>query len=95
MHLELLTDVDLIDKYTNWAIETRSVSHSTGVNMAKTAIAIAKWLNYGKSTRRNWSDVQEILDLKELRNEFAEIYTAVRRHMGDTLNSLPLSEWGF
>ena len=24
-----------------------------------------------------------------------DTHTAVRRHMGDTLNSLPLSEWGF
>ena len=79
-HLKLLTDVDLVDKYTDWAIETRSVSHSTGVNMAKTAIAIAKWLNYGKSTRRNWSDVQEILDLKDLRNEFAEKYKKEKQH---------------
>ena len=81
LHLELLTDVDLVDKYTDWAIETRSVSHSTGVNMAKTAIAIAKWLNYGKSTRRNWSDIQGILDLKELRNEFAEKYKEEKQQL--------------
>jgi integrase len=80
LHLELLTDVDSIDRYTIWAVENRSVSHSTGVSMAKTAIAIAKWLNYGKSTRRNWSDVQEILDLKDLRNEFAEKYKKEKQH---------------
>ncbi|MBW4628739.1 MAG: hypothetical protein KME49_25295 [Brasilonema octagenarum HA4186-MV1] len=75
LHLELLTDVDLLDEYTYWVVETRGVSHSTGVNMAKTSIAIAKWLNYDKSTRRNWSDIPLILDLKDLRNEFAEEYS--------------------
>lgn len=74
LHLELLTDVELLDKYAYWAVETRGVSHSTGVNMMKTAIAIAKWLNYDKSTRRNWADIPLILDLKDLRNEFAEEY---------------------
>ena len=80
LHLKLLTDVELVDEYTDWAVTTRSVCHSTGVNMAKTAIAIAKWLNYSKSTRRNWSDVQEILDLKDLRNEFAEKYKKEKQH---------------
>lgn len=74
LHLELLSDVELLDEYTYWAVETRGVSHSTGVNMVKTAIAIAKWLNYDKSTRRNWSDIPLILDLKDLRNELAEEY---------------------
>jgi len=74
LHLKLLTDVELLDDYTHWAVTTRSVCHSIGVNMAKTAIAIAKWLNYDKSTRHNWSDIPEILDLKDLRNEFAEEY---------------------
>lgn len=75
LHLKLLTDVDLLDKYTYWAVETRGVSHSIGVNMVKTAIAIAKRLNYDKSTRRNWSDIELILDLKDLRNEFAQEYS--------------------
>jgi len=81
LHLELLTDVDLLEEYTYWAVETRGVCHSTGVNIAKTAIAIAKWLNYGKSTRRNWSDISLILDLKDLRNEFAQEYSKEKQKL--------------
>ena len=74
LNLSLLTDLDLLDDFVYWAIEERGVSHSTGVNMAKTSIAIAKWLNYDKSCRRNWSDIDLIQDLKGLRNEYAEEY---------------------
>ena len=74
LQLSLLTDIGLIDDFVYWAIEERGVSHSTGVNLAKTAIAIAKWLNYDKSCRRNWSDIPLIQDLKSLRNEYAEEY---------------------
>ena len=81
LNLELLTDVDLLDDYTYWAIETRGVCHSTGVNTAKTAIAIAKWLNYDKSTRRNWSDIPLILDLKDLRNEYAQEYAKEKKQL--------------
>ncbi|MBD1895508.1 hypothetical protein [Coleofasciculus sp. FACHB-129] len=81
LNLERLTDVDLLDKYTYWAIETRGVCHSTGVSMAKTAIAIAKWLNYDKSTRRNWSDIPLILDLQDLRNEYAQEYAKEKEQL--------------
>ncbi len=74
LHLELLTEIGLLDDFVYWAIENRGVSHSTGVNTAKTAIAIAKWLNYEKTARRNWSDIEIIVDLKGLRNEYAEEY---------------------
>jgi hypothetical protein len=49
--------------------------------MAKTAIAIAKWLNYDKSTRRNWSDIPLILDLKDLRNEYAQEYAKEKKQL--------------
>ncbi|MBD1929932.1 hypothetical protein H6F74_27415 [Trichocoleus sp. FACHB-90] len=81
LKLELLTDLDLLDKYTYWAIDTRGVCHCTGVHTAKTAIAIAKWLNYDKSTRRNWSDIGLILDLKDLRNEYAQEYAKERKQL--------------
>lgn len=74
LHLGLLTDPDLLYDCTDWAIETREVCYSFGVNLTKTAIAVAKWMNYDKSKRRNWSDIAIILELKDLRNEFAEEY---------------------
>ena len=74
LNLELMTNMDLLDNYTHWAIKTRGVSHSTGVHTLEAAIAIAKWLNYDKSTRRNWSDIGLILDLQDLRNEYAQKY---------------------
>jgi hypothetical protein len=74
LHLELLTDINLLDEYVYWAIENRGVSYATGNGIAGTAIAIAQWLNYNKSTRHNWSDIPLILNLKDLRNEYAEDY---------------------
>jgi integrase len=55
------------------------VSHSTAVEMAGVAVAIAKWLNYQKSTRRNWLDVPIVLELQDLEGEYAEIYELEKR----------------
>ncbi len=74
LKLELLTNIDLLDEYVYWAIDNRGISYATGKHFADTAIAIAKWLNYEKSARRNWSDIQLILDLQDLRNEYSEDY---------------------
>lgn len=74
LHLELLNEPVLLDDYTYWATETRGVSHSTGVKLTDAAIAVAKWLNYEKSARRSWSDIPIVLELQDLRNEYAEIY---------------------
>jgi hypothetical protein len=81
LHLGLLTDPDLLYDCTYWAIETRGVCHSFGVNLIKTSIAVAKWMNYDKSVRRNWSDIAVILDLKDLRNEFAEEYALEKQQL--------------
>lgn len=78
-HLELLTDVYLLDDYVYWATTTRGVSHATAVEMAGVAVAIAKWLNYQKSTRRNWLDVPIVLELQDLEGEYAEIYELEKR----------------
>jgi len=83
LHLDLLTNIDHLEDFTYWAIETRGVCHSSGVNLTKTAIAIAKWRNYEKSTRRNWSDISEILELKDLRNDFAEEYAIEKQKLDD------------
>lgn len=78
-HLALLTDVDLLDDYVYWVTETRGVSYSTAVNMAGVAVAIAKWLNYQTSTRRNWLDAPIVLELRDLQREYAEIYDLEKR----------------
>jgi len=74
LNLELLTNVELLDDYTYWMTTTRNVNHSTGIYMVSTAIAIAKWLNFNISNRRNWLDVPIILELQDLQSEYAEIY---------------------
>jgi len=79
IHLELLADPDLLDDYTYWMTDTRGVSHSTGVNMVGVGVAIAKWLNYHKSTRRNWLDTPIVLELQDLEREYAEIYAQEKK----------------
>ena len=86
LRLDLLTDIDLLDEYVYWAIEERKISYATAKHFADTAVAIAKWLNYEKSTRRDWSDIQLILDLQDLRNEYSEDY-------GDEKKRLRVEKW--
>ncbi|MBD2472381.1 hypothetical protein [Nostoc sp. FACHB-145] len=74
LDLKLLTDVGLLDDYTYWMTTTRNVSHSTGVTMVGTGIAIAKWLNFKISKRRNWLDIPIILELQDLQSAYTEIY---------------------
>ncbi|MBD1929933.1 hypothetical protein H6F74_27420 [Trichocoleus sp. FACHB-90] len=74
LNLELLTDVNLLNDYTYWATKTRKVSHSTGEQMVGTGIAIAKWLNYDNSQRRDWSDIPIVLQLQDLQSQYSEIY---------------------
>ncbi len=74
LDLSLLTEATLLDDYAHWVTEVRGTNYSTAVHAADTAIAIAKWLSYDKSTRRNWSDVPLVLELQDLRNEYSEIY---------------------
>jgi integrase len=77
--LELLTDPDLIDDYNNWSIQKRENCHSMGEKMVYAGIAIAKWLNYGKSKRRNWSDIPIITELQDLGANYDEEYTKEKK----------------
>jgi len=81
LHLSLMTDVDLLDDFVYWVIDNRYVSHSTGVNMANTAIAICKFNNYHRTKRRNWSDIQQLRDLQNLRNEYREEYELEKKQL--------------
>ncbi len=81
LHLSLLTDVELLDDYTYWAMEHRGVCYSTGVHIMKTAIAIAKWLNFDQSNRRDWSDIPLILELQDLQSEYAENYQQQKKQL--------------
>jgi len=74
LSLALLTDIDLLDDFICWVLEERGVSSSTGVKLSQVAISIAKWINYSKTNRRNWSDIPLILELRNLKNEYLEDY---------------------
>lgn len=74
LSLRLLTDIDLIEQYTRWLTQTRKDKYSIATNVIITAIAIAKWLNFDKTTERDWSDIPLVLDLQDLRCEYREIY---------------------
>ncbi len=74
LSLALITEIDWLDDFVYWAIENRGVTHSTGVNMTKTAISVCKFLNYHRTERRNWSDIELLQDLRDLRNEYDDEY---------------------
>jgi hypothetical protein len=77
--LELLTNIELLDDYNSWSVEERGNSHCTGLKMVESGIAIAKWLNYEKSCRRNWSDIPLVLDLRDLASEYTQIYESEKK----------------
>jgi hypothetical protein len=75
LHLELLTKINLLDDFIDWVMDNnQEVTNSTSVKMTQVAISIAKWLNYHKTNRRNWSDIPLILDLKGINSEYKEDY---------------------
>lgn len=79
LHLDLLTNINLLDNFIDWVIDNRGVTNSTSVQMTRVAISIAKWLNYHKTNRRNWSDIPLILDLKSVNNQYTEDYQAEKK----------------
>ena len=79
LHLELLTNINLLDDFIDWVIDNREVTNSTSVKMTEVAISIAKWLNYHKTNRRNWSDISLILDLKDINSQYKKDYQEERK----------------
>ena len=78
LHLALLTDINLLEDFIDWCFEERGVSSATGVKMTQLTISIAKWLNYSKTNRRNWSDIPLIVELRNIKNEYREDRQAER-----------------
>jgi len=74
LDLELLTDANLLARYTYWCTKERGRSHQTGVRAASVGIAIAQWKNINKSSRRNWSDIEVIQELRDFRSYCNEEY---------------------
>lgn len=74
VNLKLLTEIYLLEDYNDWSIENRGNSYCTGRILVVTSIAVTKFFNYEKSSRRDWSDIPAILDLKDLRSEYSEQY---------------------
>jgi hypothetical protein len=74
LDLELLTDANLLARYTYWCIKERGRSYHRGMEAASVGIAIAKWKNINKSKRQNWSDIEVILELRDFRNYCDEKY---------------------
>lgn len=81
LSLALMTDIDLLDEFVFWVIENRDVCYSSGVNLVKTAIEIAKWLNYDITSSRNWHDVPLIFDLRDLKSEYEEEYKIEKKQL--------------
>ncbi len=83
LDLELLTDANLLARYTYWCIKERGRSHHTGVQAALVGIAIAKWKNINKSKRRNWSDIEVIQELRNFKNHCNEQYQEKKKKFED------------
>jgi hypothetical protein len=83
LDLELLTDANLLGRYTYWCTKKRGRSYHTGVRSASVGIAIAKWKNINKFSRRNWSDIEVILELRDFKNFCKEEYDKEKKKFED------------
>jgi integrase len=72
--LLLMLDINLLAEYNFWSVYTRENTHSQSIHVAKAALAIAKWLNFTSSQRRDWSDVDEIVQIRNLIADFQDNY---------------------
>lgn len=72
--LDSLPDLLLIEDYTRWLVTQRGCTHVTGIQLLNTGIAILKWRNFAKTRRQNWSDIDEIEELRNYRRVFQAKY---------------------
>jgi integrase len=69
-----MLDINLLAEYNFWSVQTRENTHSQSIHIAKAALAIAKWLNFTSSQRRDWSDIDEIVHIRNLIADFQDNY---------------------
>jgi|SRR6478672_6712120 len=81
LSLELMTDIDLVERCIDWLVDSRGCSHSVGMRMSQTAISVAKFLFQTQSSsplgtrqRRNWSDISIVEDFRDLGKECQDEY---------------------
>ncbi|HEY9662622.1 MAG TPA: hypothetical protein V6C65_29560 [Allocoleopsis sp.] len=74
IQFDSLTDSLLIDDYTRWLVTERNRTHLTGIQLLNTGIAILKWRNFSKTRRQNWSDIEEIEELRDYRRDLQAKY---------------------
>ncbi|MBD2215073.1 hypothetical protein H6G27_35305 [Nostoc linckia FACHB-104] len=72
--IKLLTDINLLKDYIFWSVNTRKNSNAMALKMLGTSVAIAKWFAYDKVRRDNWSDIPEVMNLKDLQNKVRRAY---------------------
>lgn len=81
--LLLTLDLNLLAEYNFWSVNTRKNTHSTGYHSASAAITVAKWLNFRSSQRRDWSDIDEIVNIRNLRADFKDKYKQEKKVTDD------------
>jgi hypothetical protein len=72
--LQMLTDTKLLREFSTWLTEERGCCHCSSRMTASVGVSIAKWMNFEKTQRRNWSDVEIIMQLRDLCSEFQDLY---------------------
>lgn len=78
LQIEHFTNPTLIERCAYWKIKNRNAATNAEM-MCRAAIAIAKSLNFQRSKRRDWSDIDLIVDLRGLHSELVELYDFERR----------------
>lgn len=84
IQLDSLTDALLIEEYTHWLISQRNRSHAMGLQLFAIGIALLKWRNFSTTQRRNWSDINEIEELRDYSREFREQYKLEKKRNAKT-----------
>lgn len=79
--LEKITIQDLIDlifveDFCEWLVKARGSAYSEPVNWLDVAVSLVKFLNYEKSRCKDWSDIELVVQLKNMRSYYQRLYTA-------------------
>lgn len=78
LRIQHFVDPTLIENFADWRLSYRNAA-TNGQMMCEAAIGIAKALNFHLAKRRDWTDVDLVVELRGLRSELQEKYDSERK----------------
>lgn len=74
LNLQRLIDLDLLEEYGEWKTEVQQRTHASLSQLVSGSIGVAKFFNFDKTELKNWSDIEVIRELRDLKTEYDKAY---------------------